>query len=428
MMRLLRIGSILLGLVFSCQLFAQRLTDRDAWRGVYRHYDCSSPRVDTPAPKGYKPFYISHYGRHGSRYPVDRNYLWNVVKTLQPLADEGLLTPAGLKLIDDCRVLDSICTPGPYGELSALGALEHRTIAANMARRWSTVFTRPGRHRVDVYCSYVPRCIHSMENFTSSLSEYYPELEYSIDTSRATYGWLVNNRNTKPATAAARKEVEAEWGRDFDWTPFYERLFTDPSAALAKLRSRYLLCEFIYTNGSMVPLYAQDSGVDLTSVFTDEEFAEICDAYNDKTWGGHGNSVSNGDWRIHNMDSLMVHYVADADAVVEAFTHHRTRQAPVATLRFGHDTSLLPFLCLMGIDGCHEQLPTVGASRVFNSSEDLTMAANIITVFYRNRRGDVLVKFVHSGRETSIPALTPVSGPYYRWSDVRSFFLSRLAR
>ena len=24
--------------------------------------------VDTPAPKGYKPFYITHYGRHGSRF------------------------------------------------------------------------------------------------------------------------------------------------------------------------------------------------------------------------------------------------------------------------------------------------------------------------------------------------------------------------
>ena len=23
--------------------------------------------VDTPAPMGYEPFYISHYGRHGSR-------------------------------------------------------------------------------------------------------------------------------------------------------------------------------------------------------------------------------------------------------------------------------------------------------------------------------------------------------------------------
>lgn len=25
------------------------------------------PTHDTPAPKGYKPVYISHYGRHGSR-------------------------------------------------------------------------------------------------------------------------------------------------------------------------------------------------------------------------------------------------------------------------------------------------------------------------------------------------------------------------
>ena len=27
-----------------------------------------NPIVDTKAPKGFKPFYISHYGRHGSRY------------------------------------------------------------------------------------------------------------------------------------------------------------------------------------------------------------------------------------------------------------------------------------------------------------------------------------------------------------------------
>ena len=24
----------------------------------------------TPAPKGYKPFYLSHYGRHGSRFMI----------------------------------------------------------------------------------------------------------------------------------------------------------------------------------------------------------------------------------------------------------------------------------------------------------------------------------------------------------------------
>ena len=35
--------------------------------GVYYVYTYDNP-VLTPAPKGYKPFYISHYGRHGSRW------------------------------------------------------------------------------------------------------------------------------------------------------------------------------------------------------------------------------------------------------------------------------------------------------------------------------------------------------------------------
>lgn len=36
--------------------------------GVYYAYP--EPEIlQTPAPAGYKPFYISHYGRHGSRYP-----------------------------------------------------------------------------------------------------------------------------------------------------------------------------------------------------------------------------------------------------------------------------------------------------------------------------------------------------------------------
>ena len=100
--------------------------------------------------------------------------------------------------------------------------------------------------------------------------------------------------------------------------------------------------------------------------------------------------------------------------------------APVATLRFGHDTSLMPLLSLMGVEGFHRQLPTVGASAMFNSSIHMTMGANLIMVFYSNRSGDVLVKFVHSGRETRIPALTPYEGPYYRWDDVRSWFLGRV--
>ena len=428
-------GKFLLTLVLlpaSLLLQGQTFTSRDSLRGVYRHYDFSLEGPETPAPKGYKPFYISHYGRHGSRYPVDRDYLWNIVRTLQPVADAGLLSELGLGILDDCHRLDSICRAGVYGDLSERGALEHRTIARNMARRWKPVFRRGGR--VDVLCSYVPRCIHSMENFTSALSEECPRLRYSIDSSEACYAYLVNNHSVKKAPAAARLEVEAAWDDEF-WQPFYRRLFTDPEKALKLIRSRYLLCEFIYTNGSMVPLYAPDSGIDLMSVFTDEEFRTIYEAYNDKTWGGHCNSVANGDWRIHRMDSLLISYVAEADAAIAAYraaprcgspARRMKADAPVATLRFGHDTSLMPLLSLMGVEGFHRQLPTVGASAVFNSSIHMTMGANLIMVFYSNRSGDVLVKFVHSGRETRIPALSPYEGPYYHWDDVRSWFLGRV--
>ena len=40
--------------------------------GVYYAYP--EPEIlQTPAPAGYKPFYISHYGRHGSRYLISDN-------------------------------------------------------------------------------------------------------------------------------------------------------------------------------------------------------------------------------------------------------------------------------------------------------------------------------------------------------------------
>ena len=45
------------------------LLKEDPTRSVNLHHNYEAPAkiVDTPAPKGYKPFYVSHYGRHGSR-------------------------------------------------------------------------------------------------------------------------------------------------------------------------------------------------------------------------------------------------------------------------------------------------------------------------------------------------------------------------
>ena len=40
---------------------------------------------DTPAPKGFKPFYITHYGRHGSRYEQNATFANTAIRTLSLL-------------------------------------------------------------------------------------------------------------------------------------------------------------------------------------------------------------------------------------------------------------------------------------------------------------------------------------------------------
>ena len=56
------------------------------------------------------------------------------------------------------------------------------------------------------------------------------------------------------------------------------------------------------------------------------------------------------------------------------------------------------------------------------------MAGNVQMIFFRNKKNhdDILVKFMLNERETSIPLETD-SYPFYKWSDVRAYFMNILA-
>ena len=78
---------------------AELLSQPHLLAGIYAAYPGSVQQQLTPAPEGYEPFYISHYGRHGSRFqPSDARY----VDTRQRLRDAqvaGNLTPFGESLL-----------------------------------------------------------------------------------------------------------------------------------------------------------------------------------------------------------------------------------------------------------------------------------------------------------------------------------------
>ena len=81
----------LLALNASAQDFESSIRENiDRFAGVYHSYEYI-PTADTPAPKGYKPFYVSHYGRHGSRHQIGSSGT-RPYETIQKAEEAGLLT------------------------------------------------------------------------------------------------------------------------------------------------------------------------------------------------------------------------------------------------------------------------------------------------------------------------------------------------
>ena len=73
--RLLLLPLLVLALPLGAQSAREEIA-ADPARAAGLHYAYPGPQsVQTPAPKGYKAFYISHFGRHGSRWhTLDSDY------------------------------------------------------------------------------------------------------------------------------------------------------------------------------------------------------------------------------------------------------------------------------------------------------------------------------------------------------------------
>ena len=51
---------------------------------------------------------------------------------------------------------------------------------------------------------------------------------------------------------------------------------------------------------------------------------------------------------------------------------------------------------------------------------NIPMASNLQMIFYKNKAGDVLVKFLYQEQERLLRGLEPFEGPYYKWETVKA--------
>ena len=374
--------------------------------------------VDTPASKGYKAFYISHYGRHGSRSDWRGDNTLKVVRDIlsQARADGVRLTPAGDSLLRESAFIYEKYD-GMDGRLTPRGVREHRMLARRMYQRFPEVF-RKGSKQVRAVSSTVPRCIVSMNGFTAQLLALQPDLDLDLDTgekymayiSRADNGTI---RNRTQAVMAQRKALMPK-----DNESVFRTLFQNPEEGKKYVKDVDFFHYAIYAVAKVAEANDIDDNLfrylpfDVVYALHEQNFLN---AYLNEC-----NSELNGDLRMPLAKEMIDTLLAQADRVVSGASQR------AADLTFGHDWPFLGLCSYLGLEGIGDRLSADEAAARWMASWNCPFAANLQMVFYRKGDEPVLVKFLVNERETAIPALTPFQGPYYLWEDVKAHCARRV--
>ena len=379
------------------------LADRNKMAGCEGPYRFDAPAL-TAAPKGYTPFYIGHYGRHGSRYAWNAATYSVILNMLEAADAAHSLTPRGEQLLKDYR--DFVTIPQiNAGDLSDLGYEQHRQIAQIMARSFPEVFANGG----EVYArsSTSQRAIVSMNAFTVSLQQVAPKIHVTTNA-RAVNMAVVNAASANRAVAKRYQgstkapETLAQFkARTIDFDGILDKLFSD-RGFMEESGGRTQFLSELFTLWAGYHNYS-DSDF-LEDLFTPEQQLAFWEIENYSCYLEHGG-------QRYTQIALLEDFIAMAEAAIAG-------NGNVADLRFGHDTVMNAFYALLNINGAGFEPDRVEDLKYWFQNYNTPMASTMQFVLYRSKKNpEILFKLLHNGVEVSLPQLETVEGPYYRWAD-----------
>lgn len=407
------------GLGVSAQTtFEEISADLNKAGGVYLAY----PKVEakqTPAPKGYKPFYVSHYGRHGSRYLLgDRDYLW-IIQLMQKADSLNCLTPLGKDVLKRLTLVWQE-VQGRAGDLTPLGVRQHQGIAERMTKNFPEVFR--GKRSVSARSTVVYRCAMSMAAFGDRLKGLNPQLDISYEMSEKYMSYLNYHTDRSNAFTHGEKGPWVEEYRKFEEQQvkpdrFVNTLFSNADFIRCEVNPNNLMWGLYWIAVDMQDI---ETPVSFYDIFTAREMFDLWQCVNYRFYIGNANPLASKGIVMANAKSLVENIIESADAAIKD-------RSIAATLRFGHDGNVIPLLALLQIENF--DVAVAGPSEVYKYWCDFKatpMASNVQIVFFENKKGDVLVKFLHNEKEVHIPVKTD-NWPYYHWNEVRDYYQKRLA-
>ena len=387
--------------------------------GVHHSYEYL-PSVETPAPAGYKPFYVSHYGRHGSRRAIGRS-AERAFEAMTAAREAGILTPEGEELY---RMVNAIHEDhiDMAGELTPRGGREHRAIAQRLYERYPRIWRDKFRRKVFVQSSNIPRCLLSMAFFTASLDDCAPQLQFDFVTGDRYINLLAHDYFEGDSISAASSRLLSSMAlSSIDPTRFMQLVcIADTARVHAVVKDPYTFMYQIFRFAGMRQCTETPDADIFSRFFTEDELIGWYRCYNSSTYNSMGNSVEFGDHILWAARDLVQDIIDRADAALQ----DGSRTA--ADLRFGHDTGILPLAGLIGLEGPGDRVHNADASDSWQSFRRVCMPSNLQMVFFRKRGAEPLVKFYYNEQETLVRGLEPFSGPYYRWSELKAHLERRI--
>ncbi len=387
----------------------------------YLAYPGPSQNKLTPAPKGYKPFYISHYGRHGSRYLIGDNEYDKPLQILSEADKNGKLTPLGKDVLERVRLLWKESYKR-LGELTELGAQQHKDIAKRMFERFPEVFS--GNVHIDAKSTVVIRCILSMENELQQFLLLNPKLDISHDASyHDMYYMNLDDRklSSEKMPDGVKEQYNAYRKAHVDYSRLINSLFND-SEYVRRNVSKEDFGYRLFKLASNLQSSELRKSITLYDIFTPEELYVNWQMENVRWYIEYGACPLNGGKQPFSQRNLLRRIIEQADSCMAL-------PNPGVTLRFGHETMVLPLTCLLGINGYDKQIEKFDdvEKEGWINYRIFPMGANIQFIFYRRNASDkdIIVKVLLNENEASLPVKTNCA-PYYKWTEVRNFYLSKL--
>ena len=385
----------------------------------YVDYDRQLPtKALTPAPKNYEPYYMSHYGRHGSRWLIGEGDYSRPINTLKAAQAAGKLTPLGeetLKKLQDFYPT----TIKRLGDLTTVGERQHHGIGKRMAQNFPEIFKAKDL-KIDARSTTVNRCILSMIAECEELAAANPTAQIHNDVSESLQYYL-----NQPWQGIVRKTGTTTGDKE---RALYALKYTHPERLMKALFTDQ---DYVYNNVGAGDLMRQlfhvacnmqshDTDIELYSLFTDEEVYDLWRIQNVGWYLDYGASPVSGKIMPFSQLNLLKNIIETADTVTQT----------QATLRFGHEVCVMPLACLLELDNCGVAVSNLDELDTYwRNYRIFPMGCNIQLVFYRPKKGktgDILVKAMLNEREAYLP-ITTDQWPYYKWKDLRQYYLDRIA-